>query len=35
MPLTGADPFGPEFMALYSTWQEAGSPYHGLPPAVA
>jgi len=31
MPLTGADPFGPEFMAIYSTWLEAGSPYHGLP----
>jgi hypothetical protein len=31
MPLTGGDPFGPEFMALYGTWLEAGSPYHGLP----
>jgi hypothetical protein len=31
MPLTGGNPFGEEFMELYSEWQEAGSPYHGLP----
>lgn len=30
MPLTGGDPFGPEFFALYERWQQAGSPYHGL-----
>ncbi len=30
MPLVGEDPFGADFMALYSTWLEAGSPYHGL-----
>lgn len=34
MPLTGGNPFGPEFMELYSEWQEAGSPYHGLPGAT-
>jgi hypothetical protein len=31
MPLVGEDPFGEDFMALYATWMEAGSPYHGLP----
>ncbi len=31
MPLTGGNPFGTEFMELYTAWQEAGSPYHGLP----
>jgi hypothetical protein len=31
LPLTGGDPFGAEFFALYTEWQEAGSPYHGLP----
>ena len=35
MPLTGGNPFGEEFMELYSEWQEAGSPYHGLPGAAA
>jgi hypothetical protein len=35
MPLTGGNPFGAEFMELYSEWQEAGSPYHGLPGATA
>jgi hypothetical protein len=30
MPLTGADPFGEEFFALYERWAEAGSPFHGL-----
>jgi hypothetical protein len=34
MPLTGGNPFGPEFMELYTEWQEAGSPYHGLPGAA-
>ena len=34
MPLTGANPFGTEFMELYTEWQEAGSPYHGLPGAA-
>jgi hypothetical protein len=32
MPLMGADPFGPEFMALYEEWQHSGSPFHGLQP---
>jgi hypothetical protein len=31
MPLVGDDPFGEKFMAMYQAWQEAGSPYHGLP----
>ena len=35
MPLTGGNPFGAEFMELYSEWQEAGSPYHGLPGSTA
>jgi hypothetical protein len=30
MPLVGDDPFGPKFFAMYSEWQSAGSPYHGL-----
>ena len=34
MPLIGEDPFGAGFMELYASWQEAGSPYHGLPPEV-
>lgn len=32
MPLTGRDPFGPEFMALYDEWVAAGKPFHGLEP---
>jgi peroxiredoxin len=32
MPLTGRDPFGEEFMALYDRWIEAGSPFHGRDP---
>jgi len=31
LPLTGGDPFGQEFFAMYGEWQAAGSPYHGLP----
>jgi hypothetical protein len=31
LPLTGGDPFGQEFFAMYEEWQKAGSPYHGLP----
>ncbi len=31
MPLQGIDPFGEEFMTMYGEWQEAGSPYHGVP----
>jgi hypothetical protein len=34
LPLTGGNAFGEEFMELYSEWQEAGSPYHGLPGAT-
>ena len=34
MPLTGGNPFGTEFMELYTEWQDAGSPYHGLPGAA-
>lgn len=34
MPLTGVDPFGPEFFDLYGRWQHAGSPYHGLGPGT-
>ena len=30
MPLMGDDPFGEKFFAMYTEWQEAGSPYHGL-----
>ncbi len=32
MPLTGRDPFGEEFMALYAEWDAAGQPYHGADP---
>lgn len=35
MPLTGGNPFGSEFMELYTEWQAAGSPYHGLPGVAA
>jgi hypothetical protein len=35
MPLLGGDPFGSEFMDLYSDWQAAGSPFHGLAPMTA
>ncbi len=31
MPLRGKDPFGEDFMTMYGEWQEAGSPYHGVP----
>ncbi len=31
MPLTGVDPFGTAFFELYGRFQEAGSPYHGIP----
>jgi hypothetical protein len=30
MPLVGEDPFGQKFFDLYTEWQAAGSPYHGL-----
>ena len=32
MPLTGRDPFGDEFMALFEEWRRAGAPIHGLAP---
>jgi hypothetical protein len=32
MPLMGGDPFGQEFMELYQEWNDAGSPFNGLPP---
>ena len=32
MPLTGRDPFGEEFLALYAEWDEAGRPFHGFAP---
>jgi peroxiredoxin len=32
MPLTGRDPFGPEFFELFGRWAEAGAPFHGLDP---
>lgn len=32
MPLTGRDPFGEEFLALYGDWEAAGRPFHGLDP---
>jgi hypothetical protein len=35
MPLTGDDPFGERFFALYEEWQKAGSPYHGLRAPIA
>jgi hypothetical protein len=31
LPLLGGDPFGEEFFGMYADWQEAGSPFHGLP----
>jgi hypothetical protein len=34
LPLEGGDPFGAEFFAMYEEWNEAGSPYHGLPPVT-
>jgi len=35
MPLLGDDPFGATFFRFYEQWQEAGSPYHGLPATAA
>ena len=35
LPLTGGNPFGQEFFDFYTEWQEAGSPYHGLPGVTA
>ena len=30
LPLTGGNPFGEDFFAMYQEYQEAGSPFHGL-----
>jgi hypothetical protein len=35
LPLTGGNPFGEDFFAMYQEYQEAGSPFHGLPPTTA
>lgn len=35
LPLTGGNPFGEEFFGMYQEYQEAGSPFHGLPPTAA
>ena len=32
MPLTGRDPFGEEFLALYAEWDAVGRPVHGRGP---
>jgi hypothetical protein len=35
LPLVGGDPFGEDFLGMYAEWQEAGSPFHGLPSMTA
>ena len=35
MPLRGGNPFGEEFFDLYERYQNAGSPYHGIPRTTA
>jgi hypothetical protein len=30
MPLVGDDPFGQKFFEMYTEWEQAGRPYHGL-----
>lgn len=35
LPLMGDDPFGTTFFEKWGRWQEAGSPFNGLPPLRA
>jgi hypothetical protein len=35
LPLVGGAPFGEEVFGMYAEWQEAGSPFHGLPSMTA
>ena len=35
MPMRGGNPFGEEVFDLYERYQNAGSPYHGIPRRTA